>query len=258
MKIPSVLQNLLTNKIVLNVVCVLSALNLIGYLAMGKITAILFFIVLAILITQFNKNMIIVLGVPLILVNLFVAKGYSFVEGAETMGGDNGTTTATTTPNSSTATTPPKAAALKKAQDKKTAGGLPMTSLSSIAATPDKTTPDTTTPDTTDESFEVGRAKRRGAGPQIDYAATVEDAYDNLNSILGGEGIQKLTGDTQKLMKQQMQLAESMKNMKPMIDSLEPMMLQAQEMMKGMGDGNGGMEGLMEMATKMGIGGKKE
>jgi hypothetical protein len=64
---PGVLQNLLTNKIVLNIVCVLSALNIIGYLAMGKITAILFFIVLAILITQFNKNMIIVLGVPLIL-----------------------------------------------------------------------------------------------------------------------------------------------------------------------------------------------
>jgi hypothetical protein len=196
--------------------------------------------------------MIIVLGVPLILVNLFVAKGYSFVEGAETMGGDNGTTTATTTPNSSTAMTPPKAAALKKAQDKKTAGGLPMTTLSSIAATPD-----TATPDTTDESFEVGRAKRRGAGPQIDYAATVEDAYDNLNSILGGEGIQKLTGDTQKLMKQQMQLAESMTAMKPMIESLGPMMDQAKTMMSGLGD-NKGMGDLMAMASKMGITGKKE
>jgi hypothetical protein len=99
MKIPHVLHNLLTNKIVLNVVCVLSALNLIGYLAMGKMTAILFFIVLAILITQFNKNMIIVLGVPLILVNLFVAKGYSFVEGMETK-----TNTTTTTKPSSDST----------------------------------------------------------------------------------------------------------------------------------------------------------
>jgi len=255
---PSVLQNLLTNKIVLNVVCVLSALNIIGYLAMGKTTAILFYIVLAILITQFNKNMVIVLGVPLILVNLFVSNEYSFIEGAETMGGDNGTTTATTTPNSSTAMTPPKAAALKKAQDKKTAGGLPMTTLSSIAATPDTTTPDTATPDTTDESFEVGRAKRRGAGPQIDYASTVEDAYDNLNSILGGEGIQKLTADSQKLMKQQMELAKSMKAIEPMVASLEPMMVQAQQMMKGMGEGNTGMQGLMEMAQKMGIGGKKQ
>ena len=53
---------------------------------MGKITAILFFIVLAILITQFNKNMIIVLGIPLILVNLFVAAGISKnIEGNQNM-----------------------------------------------------------------------------------------------------------------------------------------------------------------------------
>ena len=197
MKIPSVLHNLLTNKIVLNIVCVLSALNLIGYLAMGKITAILFFIVLAILITQFNKNMVIVLGVPLILVNLFVSNEYSFIEGAETMGGDSGATTSSSGSSDSTAMTPEKTDALKNiaektSQDKKSGQGLPITPLEP----------------TTEESFEVGRAKRRGAGPQIDYAATVEDAYDNLNSILGGEGIQKLTGDTQNLMKQQMQLAK--------------------------------------------------
>jgi hypothetical protein len=241
MKMPSVLHNLLTNKIVLNIVCVLSALNLIGYLAMGKITAILFFIVLAILITQFNKNMIIVLGVPLILVNLFVAKGYSFVEGME----GNSDTAKTKTSHDSTAMTPEKTDALKKvakkAQDNKS-GGMAMTPLESTE---------------TNESFEVGRAKRRGAGPQIDYAATVEDAYDNLNSILGGEGIQKLTGDTQKLMKQQMQLAESMQAMKPMIDSLGPMMDQAKGMMSGLGD-NKGMGDLMAMASKMGITGKKE
>ena len=256
MKIPSVLQNLLTNKIVLNIVCVLSALNLIGYLAMGKTTAILFYIVLAILITQFNKNMVIVLGVPLILVNLFVSKGYSFVEGAETMGGDSGATKTSDT-SDSTAMTQEQKDALKKvgqkAQDTRTAGGLPMTEISAISATPDTTTPSVDT----NESFEVGRAKRRGAGPQIDYAATVEDAYDNLNSILGGEGIQKLTGDTQNLMKQQMQLAKSMESMKPMIDSLGPMMDQAKTMMSGLGD-NKGMGDLMAMASKMGITGKKE
>lgn len=239
MKIPSVLQNLLTNKIVLNIVCVLSALNIIGYLAMGKINAILFFIVLAILITQFNKNMIIVLGVPLILVNLLVAKEYSFVEGMET----NSDTAKT---SDSKAMTSEKTDALKKIakQDTKTSGGTVMTPLEPSQ-------------DTTEESFEVGRAKRRGAGPQIDYAATVEDAYDNLNSILGGDGIQKLTGDTQQLMKQQMQLAESMTAMKPMIESLGPMMDQAKTMMSGMGD-NKGMGDLLAMASKMGIGGKKE
>jgi hypothetical protein len=187
--------------------------------------------------------MIIVLGVPLILVNLFVAKGYSFVEGMET----NTNKTTTTKPSSdSTNMTQEKKDALKNVskQGTKTSGGIAMTPLDA-------------TQDTNQDSFEVGRAKRRGAGPQIDYAATVEDAYDNLNSILGGEGIQKLTGDTQKLMKQQMQLAESMQAMEPMIKSLGPMMQQAQGMMNGLGD-NKGMGDLMAMAQKMGIGGKKE
>ena len=244
MKIPSVLHNLLTNKIVLNIVCVLSALNLIGYLAMGKTTAILFYIVLAILITQFNKNMIIVLGVPLILVNLFVAKGYSFVEGAETMGGDNGSTKTSDSQTMSQGDKDTIKKVAQKAQDKKTASGAVMTPLES--------TSDTTTdssPDTMDESFEVGRAKKRGGGNQIDYAATVEGAYDELNSILGSEGIKRLTDDTQKLMKQQLQLAESMKGMGPMIEGLGPMMEQAQNLLGGMGDGKG-MSEIMEMAKK--------
>jgi len=56
-----------------------------------------------------------------------------------------------------------------------------------------------------------------------------------------------------------MQLAKSMSDMKPMIESLEPMMRQAQGMLEGMsGENGGGMQGLMEMAQKMGLGGKKE
>ena len=49
MKTPSVLKNLLTNKIVLNVVTIIAFLNMIGYLITGKITPVLFFIVLGML-----------------------------------------------------------------------------------------------------------------------------------------------------------------------------------------------------------------
>ena len=232
MKLSHVLHNFLTNKIVLNVVCVLSALNMIGYLVTNNLTAILFFIVLAILIVQFNKNMIIVLGIPLILVNFFVAMGMSkMIEGNTTMGD---ATTADDKKNDDT-----KNSDTKKKMDKpakKTNQDLPMTPL------------DTSNYET-DEAFEVGRAKRGGS--KIDYASTVEDAYDQLNSILGSDGIKNLTGDTQKLMKQQMQLAESMKNIGPMIEGLGPMMKQAQDLLGGMGDGkDGGMANIMEMAKK--------
>jgi hypothetical protein len=247
MKIPSALHNLLTNKTVLNIVCVLSALNMIGYLVTNNLTAILFFIVLAILIVQFNKNMIVVLGIPLILVNFFVALGMSKnIEGNTTMGDatskdttTNGATTKdTTTKDATTKDTTTKDATTNNADKpaKKTTQDLPVTPIE----------PDTTG---TDESFEVGRAKKGGS--KIDYASTVEDAYDQLNSILGSEGVKRLTDDTQKLMQQQMQLAESMKGMGPMIKQLEPMMNQAKGLLEGMGDGQGGgMANIMEMAKK--------
>ena len=242
MKIPSALHNLLTNKTVLNIVCVLSALNMIGYLVTNNLTAILFFIVLAILIVQFNKNMIVVLGIPLILVNFFVALGMSKnIEGNTTMGDattKDTTTNGATTKDATTKDTTTKDATTNNADKpaKKTTQDLPVTPIE----------PDTTG---TDESFEVGRAKKGGS--KIDYASTVEDAYDQLNSILGSEGVKRLTDDTQKLMQQQMQLAESMKGMGPMIKQLEPMMNQAKGLLEGMGDGQGGgMANIMEMAKK--------
>ena len=246
MKLSHVLHNLLTNKTVLNIVCVLSALNMIGYLVTNNLTAILFFIVLAILITHFSRNMIIVLGIPLFVVNLFAINYTSDIEGMENNENSNTNNVDTDkikntiqdkmneqNSNSSTSTS-----TSNNKQEGKTKQGLPKTSLDSSKKT-------------TDESFEVGRAKRSG-GYDIDYASTIEDAYDQLNNILGSDGIKRLTDDTQKLMKQQMQLAESMSQMGPMIKGMGPMMDQAKGLLEGMGDSNGGMAGIMEMAKKFG------
>jgi len=239
MKVPKVLKNLLTNKIVLNVVGFLSIFNMIGYLITGNITPVLFFIVLAILITHFSKNMIIILGIPLILVNLFVMNSRSNVEGMES----------NTSSSNSVDTDKIKDAIKDKQnsntsssssdkQDSKSKQGLPQTPI-------EPTT-------NTDESFEVGRAKKRGGGYNVDYASTVEDAYDELNNILGSDGIKRLTDDTQKLMKQQMQLAESMSSMAPMIKNMEPMMNQAKSLLEGMDDNGSGLGGIMELAKKFG------
>ena len=102
----------------------------------------------------------------------------------------------------------------------------------------------------TDESFEVGRPKKGGAH-DIDYASTIEDAYDELNKILGSDGIKRLTDDTQGLMKQQAQLAESMKGMAPLIQGMAPMMKQAQAILGDMGDDKQGLGSIMNMAKKL-------
>jgi hypothetical protein len=84
----------------------------------------------------------------------------------------------------------------------------------------------------------------------VDYASTVEDAYDDLNKILGSDGIKRLTNDTQKLMKQQLQLAESMKSMQPLIAGMGPLMEQAKGLLGNIGD-NGNLNNLTDIAKKL-------
>ena len=71
-----------------------------------------------------------------------------------------------------------------------------------------------------------------------------------VDKILGSDGIKNLTDDTQKLMKQQLQLAESMKSMTPIIQGMGPMLQQAQGILGGMGDGKEGLGNLLEIAKK--------
>jgi hypothetical protein len=224
MKINSQVSKILTNKWVLNIVALLALLNVIGYMVMGNLNSVLFFLVLAVLVRYFSKNMIIVLGVPLIVVNLFSLKGksYYYIEG---LTNHNDT--------------------IKKINDDK--------QKSQTAVMPGTDTEHTTNgPESanvkTDENFEVGRAKNGGS--KIDYASTIENAYDELNKVLGSDGIKSLTDDTQRLMKQQMDLAQSMNSLGPMVEKMMPMAKQMQGMMEGM-NGSGGMSGLMDMAQKM-------
>jgi hypothetical protein len=237
MKLKTVISNFLTNKWTLNIVSVLSLFTLIGYLMIRNFNAIAYFIALSLLLFYFSKNMIIVLGVPLILVNLFVYKNVI----------KEGLTNNTKTPDNKVVGSK-KNTNSKLNYEKRTPQGLPKTKIDSDT-TLNSTIDSSDSNVNTDESFEVGRPKR-GGGYNIDYASTVEDAYDELNKIIGGEGIKRLTTDTQGLMKQQLQLAEAMKSMGPLIKGMAPLMQQAQGILGGMKDQEG-LGGIMEMAKKI-------
>jgi hypothetical protein len=197
----------------------LSFFNLIGYLVYGDYHAIIFFFLVAGLVKYFSRNMILILGVPLFVVNLFVL-GKSTKEGMENSKSSNNDDTSKHNNQSQDSTQDASGNTLKdtvqKINDKaSTQQGLPITPI-------DDNTSNNTTNKLGEESFEVGRNKK--GKYDIDYASTIEDAYDELNKIIGGDGIKKLTGDTQNLMKQQMQLAEAMKGMGPLIEQMGPLM----------------------------------
>ena len=250
MKLNSSVSKFLTNKWVLNIVALLALFNVIGYMVLGNINAILYFVVFAVLVRYFSKNMTIVLGVPLIVVNLLAMRG-NMLEGMENNTNNNNNTNNTNTTSQTQQTTADQKKIdtivnnNKNKPDPKTGQGLPMQPLD---PTPDNDNVATQSTGGDQQGFEAGRRKNRGYN--IDYATTIEDAYDELNNILGGDGIQRLTADTQGLMKQQMQLAEAMKNIEPMVQSMVPMVNQLKGMMGQMDNGKDGLGGIMKMAQQ--------
>ena len=252
MKLGSIASRILTNKMVLNVVSVIALLNVIGYVVMGDVESVAVFIVLAILVRYFSKNMIVVLGIPLIVVNMMALKNRSYgIEGLEAMpASDNKASVAdktTAIPDGKKAM-PAADNQMMSDDDKKKAAANKKKDADAAATI-------TGSNDKPADHFEVGRAKNGGA--KIDYAATVEGAYDELNKILGSDGIKSLTDDTQRLMKQQAELAKTMETFGPMMQQLGPIAAQAQEMMKSMKmDGDGGIASLMKMAQNIGAGAK--
>ena len=221
MNLNSTASKLLTNKWVLNIVSILAFLNVIGYMVMGNFNNVVFFIVLAVLVRYFSKNMIIVLSIPLVIVNLFAIGQTNYnVEGMDNRKKE-------------------EEESKEPEQDKNLEKAEPVEEDPLVSS------------NVNDEKsgFEVGRKKN--ATSKIDYAATIEDAYDDLNKILGSDGIKNLTDDTQRLMKQQMQLAESMKSMAPIIEKMLPMAEKAKDMMTSMDKDGNGMSGILDMAKKM-------
>jgi|TARA_B110000967_G_C18791241_1_gene513450 hypothetical protein len=97
--------------------------------------------------------------------------------------------------------------------------------------------------DDDDDDDDADEADDEGMSSKIDYKKTLTDSYDNLNKMIGNEGMQKMTKDTERLMDTQKQLAKNMENMKPMLEN-------AQNMIKGMGGMD--IKGLGNMMNQLG------
>lgn len=220
MKANAILSNLLTSKVVLTIIFWLSLTNIIGYLIYNRFDVVVFFVLISLIITYFSKNMIVILGVPLILVNLAVLGKNRFKEGMT--GGDE-----------------------DKKEEKKVDGSQPAV-ISPSEPTTERV--DTETKTENPDSFEVGRNKNKSKY-NIDYSATIEDAYDELNNILGSDGIKNLTSDTQNLMKQQKQLTEAMTQLEPLMQTVGPLLTNAKSLM-GQFKETGGTDQLDKLAKQ--------
>ena len=228
MKVPKSVSKLLENKYVLYFVLFLAVSNLLGYMLIGNINAVILFILIGALMTFFSKNMIIVLAVPLVLTSVLLV-GNKVSEGFEDSV-DAATATATApedtvdAPNDA-ANADPTATTELVDDNGVTIPKRPRVAVKNaitenhdtITSSTAATTTGVTTPA---EPMSLYRKKNN----RIDYASTLEDAYGDITNLLGKDGIKNLTADTQNLMDQQKQLAEALKSMGPLIGQAKSML----------------------------------
>ena len=62
------------------------------------------------------------------------------------------------------------------------------------------------------------------SAPKIDYAQTLEEAYDNLDKMIGSDGVNNMSTDTTRLAKKQKELMSNIEKMGPLFDKATSML----------------------------------
>lgn len=240
----------LQNKFVLYGSLFLVLITIVRFLANRNFNGVILLTLIGLLMSYFSKNMIIVLLTAFLSVTvldmLHISSGIegmksSSKEGAETLKkkdeeeDDDDDEKKDDEDAKNAAADAKKAAADEKKDEVKseeTSGGKPKKGGSGKQGMTKMSPANYDGKDHDDE-------KTSNNGNRIDYASTLEQAYDNIENIIGEDGVRGLTDQTKSLMNQQKQLMENMKDMGPLLKSAEGFMKQI--------TGGGGIGGITEM-----------
>jgi len=219
---------LLNDQRVLYVVMFLAITNLIGYLMARNYNAVLFFLLTALVVSLINKTKTIILGSALIATNLLI--GGNMIK--ESFDGK------------------PKNKKANKKSDNDNSDKKEKKSEKTGMANINEDDKDKNGDDN-DISSDNQEKIATGKGSQLDYAGTIESAYDNLDKLLSSDALKNMSMDTQRLAEKQKRLMGSIKN-------LEPMMNQATKLLEGldMTGINNMMGKISNMSMMTGIGEK--
>ena len=224
------IRTVIQDKIVLYITLITAIVNVIVYLSLREYDAVFFLVAVGFFVSYFSKNMTVILLSAI--VATFLAVSIKII-GKVREGMKDGAAAAEADADTKKET---------DVQKKAAAGRTPVDEASKIAAAAkpkparappvhasaeedDNETPgETNTPD--DDLRESDKTDGVVAGhkPKINYASTLESAYDNLDKLMSSDAIKNMSGDTQRLASKQQTLMGN-------IEKLEPMMRMANDMM---------------------------
>ena len=243
MKLPKVVETMLNDKNVLYVVTFLAIMNFFGYIILRDRNALLIFLSVGFISTYFSKNMTVVLLSTLLLTNFITVLSRNFVvskEGFDATASTEGDANATdanakgTDATSADATKKPVPAnsVVNRAKPVVTGAGgasnkaskkVTASASSTAAAVPNgqKDAATTKEPMTELSPASLDDDDDLPVNNRVDYAKTLEKAYDNLENLVGKDGVNGLTSQTNVLMEQQQKLMENMKSMEPLLKTAQ-------------------------------------
>jgi hypothetical protein len=180
------LNKVTTNKYVLYIVLFFAITNVLGYLMTKDFDSLALFVALGVITSYFTKNMIIILGSAMFITNIAFASK-KIREGMKS-----------------------KEKSKDDSEDEKEG-------MSPKKKKRDETEEMTTLSPASVKEGEEEDAVDEGPGGRIDYASTMEQAYDNLSNLIGKGGISNLSKETKSLLDQQKQLAGQLESMAPLL-----------------------------------------
>lgn len=230
----------LQNKFVLYGSLIVLLLAILRFLANHNFNAIVLMALIGLLTSFFSKNMIIVLLTPLFaVVVLELIRGDMMIEGLENKDNDADKDAA-----AATATADADNDATTTAGDNKenenndgetvtegetvqtTANDKPTEEKEHKPATKKQGMAQLTPANYDGKSGKSGKSGSGNTANRIDYAETLEQAYDNIENIIGEDGVRGLTDQTKSLMNQQKELMNNMKDIEPLLKSAQGFMSQ--------------------------------
>jgi uncharacterized membrane protein YciS (DUF1049 family) len=249
MSFASEASKLLTNKYFLYFIVFLSVTNVLGYLVTNKTNAVIFFALISLLTYQFSKNMAVILLVSLIATNFLMAnkrirEGLDNQESSEALN-----KVIETDPDiAEVAPIVKNANSTEEVQEKLKTNPV-VKKPNTVAKNPNPVSKTVETAlDDNNASMDINNSdlnknvsepnapqgvnltnnkkikNEEHFGPRLDYAATIEQSYQNLDQLLGSDSIKQLTNDTQKLMAQQQNLFNTMNQMVPVLEGAKNML----------------------------------
>lgn len=222
--VPPQLKQMLVSRNMLYVVFGASMIQWLYLMSINRFDLLIVFGLIAFVLHKFNKNMILVLGIPFLVV---LISSRLLREGFEEE--EKGSDADKEKENKKT-----KDSAILTPQDTHE-NDAPSTAAASMTENHQENAPASHNEHETTEAVEKNVDAEKEFDPnQINYASTLTENMKSYNQLLGSDGFAKMSQDTQMLLQQQEQLGNAMKQFAPLIGQMTPFLEKATGLLNNM------------------------